>query len=115
MTLTVPLRLLSSFTRRSSTTLKWSASNRCCCTLESWKFPEPNFETLALTGERSMPTDSSYSAPGRLIDIGQSTTGGILPSAEGALSATNRLFVNGGDFKALIAALRQQRPDQVPG
>ena len=49
-----------------------------------------------------------YSAPGRLIDIGQSTTSGILPSAEGALSATNRLFVNGGDFTALIAALRQQ-------
>ncbi len=49
-----------------------------------------------------------YSAPGGLIDIGGSTIGGGLPSAEAALNATNRLFVNGGDFEALIAALRKQ-------
>ncbi len=49
-----------------------------------------------------------YSAPGGLIDVGASGIGGIVPTAEGSLSATNSLFVNGGDFQALITALRKQ-------
>ena len=49
-----------------------------------------------------------YSSPGGLIDIAGSTIGGALPSPEAALSATNRVFINGGDFEALITALRKQ-------
>ncbi len=49
-----------------------------------------------------------YSSPGGLIDIAGSTVGGALPSPEAALSATNRVFINGGDFEALITALRKQ-------
>ncbi len=56
-----------------------------------------------------------FSSPGRLIDIGQSTTSGILPSAEGALSATNRLFVNGGDFHRVDRSTSTTKPDQVAG
>ncbi|MDA8745587.1 pilus assembly protein N-terminal domain-containing protein [Rubripirellula amarantea] len=46
-----------------------------------------------------------YSSPGGLIDIGQSTVAGDIPSG---VDTTNRLFVNNGDFSALISALRQQ-------
>ncbi|QDT07000.1 Type II secretion system protein D precursor [Rubripirellula lacrimiformis] len=49
-----------------------------------------------------------YSSPGSLVDLGQSTTGGLLPSTEGVLNSTNRLFASGGDFTAMIAALRRQ-------
>ncbi|MFK8114574.1 MAG: type II and III secretion system protein family protein [Rubripirellula sp.] len=49
-----------------------------------------------------------FSAPGRLIDVAQSTVNGDLPSTEGALSGTNRLFINGGDFSSFITALRKQ-------
>ncbi len=49
-----------------------------------------------------------FSSPGRMLDIATSTVTGSLPSTEGALNATNRVFVNGGDFEALIAALRKQ-------
>lgn len=49
-----------------------------------------------------------FSAPGQLIDVTGRGFGGVLPSTEASLSATNRLFVNGGDFEALIAALRKQ-------
>ncbi len=48
-----------------------------------------------------------YSSPGSLIDLGQSTTSGLLPSTAGAQDATNRLFYNGGDFTALITALNR--------
>ena len=49
-----------------------------------------------------------YSAPSQLSDIPGSTIGGLFPSGEASLSATNRIFVNGGDFEALISALRKQ-------
>ena len=57
----------------------------------------------------TVSTDSFfYSAPGGLLDVGSSGIGGLVPTTEGALSATNRLFANGGDFQALISALRKQ-------
>jgi pilus assembly protein CpaC len=49
-----------------------------------------------------------YSAPSTLFTAAASTLGGGQPSTEGVLSATNRVFVQGGDFDALIAALRKQ-------
>ena len=55
-----------------------------------------------------------FSSPGSLFNIGQSTLDGGLPSTEGSLSSTNRLFVNGGDFEALIVASAKTGPDQVP-
>ncbi|TWU56483.1 Type II secretion system protein D precursor [Rubripirellula tenax] len=49
-----------------------------------------------------------YSSPGSLIDLGQSNVSGLIPSTEGALSGTNRMFAGGGDFTAMITALRRQ-------
>ena len=57
----------------------------------------------------TVSTDSFfYSAPSGLVDVGSSGIAGLVPTTEGALSATNRLFANGGDFEALISALRKQ-------
>jgi pilus assembly protein CpaC len=49
-----------------------------------------------------------YSAPSQLIDVTGSGLGGVFPTPEASLNATNRIFVNGGDFEAFIAALRKQ-------
>lgn len=49
-----------------------------------------------------------YSAPSGLISAAASNVLGSDPTAEGALSATNRVFVDNGDFDSLIAALRKQ-------
>lgn len=49
-----------------------------------------------------------FSSPGRLLDVAASSVTGSIPSTEGGLSATNRAFISGGDFEALISALRQQ-------
>ncbi len=49
-----------------------------------------------------------YSSPGGLIDLARSNVDGLVPSSEGALNGTNRLFAGGGDFTAMIAALRRQ-------
>jgi pilus assembly protein CpaC len=46
-----------------------------------------------------------FSGPSGFADINNSSLLGLQPSATGV---TNRLFVNGGDFEALIQALRQQ-------
>lgn len=58
----------------------------------------------------TMSADSFfYSAPGQLVNVaGRGLGGGILPNSEASLTATNRIFANGGDFEALIAALRKQ-------
>jgi pilus assembly protein CpaC len=50
-----------------------------------------------------------FSTPGNLYDTAQGTVNGILPTSEGVLNSTNRIFVNGGDFDALIQALREQK------
>lgn len=58
-----------------------------------------------------------FSGPSGLSDLSQSgfvgggfgTVSGILPSAEGAQAITNRALIGGGDFEALISALREQR------
>jgi pilus assembly protein CpaC len=49
-----------------------------------------------------------FSAPSQLLDAAGGGLGGILPSAEASLSATNRILINGGKFEALITALRKQ-------
>jgi pilus assembly protein CpaC len=57
----------------------------------------------------TLSTDSFfYNAPGGLIDVASSNLLGALPSAEASLNATNRLLINGGDFEALLTALRKQ-------
>lgn len=50
-----------------------------------------------------------YSTPGNLYDTAQGTVSGIVPTTEGALNSTNRIFAGGGDFDALIQALREQK------
>jgi pilus assembly protein CpaC len=54
-------------------------------------------------------TDNAFffSSPGQLLNIGQSTVSGALPSTEGSLVGTNRLLINGGDFEGFISALRR--------
>ena len=49
-----------------------------------------------------------YNAPGSLIDVANSNVLGSNPTTEASLVATNRIFVNGGDFDALLTALRKQ-------
>ena len=49
-----------------------------------------------------------FSAPSQLINAAAGGTSGLIPSTEAALSATNRVMFNGGDFEALITALRKQ-------
>ncbi len=49
-----------------------------------------------------------FSSPSRLLDVASSSVTGSMPSTEGGLSATNRAFIGGGDFEALVAALRKQ-------
>ena len=49
-----------------------------------------------------------FSSPGRLLNVSASTITGSTPSTEGGLSATNRALIGGGDFEALISALRKQ-------
>ncbi|MEM1070502.1 MAG: pilus assembly protein N-terminal domain-containing protein [Planctomycetota bacterium] len=49
-----------------------------------------------------------YNAPGRLLDAANGSTIGANPTAEGVLSATNSVLSGGGDFTALITALRKQ-------
>ncbi len=48
-----------------------------------------------------------FSGPSGLTDITRSTFDGLLPTGAVA-GATNRIALNGGNFEALIAALRQQ-------
>jgi len=50
-----------------------------------------------------------YSTPGDLLDTASGSVTGIVPTAEGVLNSTNRIFANGGDFEALIQALREQK------
>jgi pilus assembly protein CpaC len=50
-----------------------------------------------------------FSAPANLYGAATGTVNGILPTAEGVLNSTNRILVNGGDFDALIQALREQK------
>ena len=52
--------------------------------------------------------DLFFSAPSQLITAAAGGVGGIVPSAEAALSATNRVMINGSSFEALISALRKQ-------
>ncbi|TWU49366.1 type II and III secretion system protein family protein [Rubripirellula reticaptiva] len=49
-----------------------------------------------------------YNAPGGLLAMGETTVNGAIPTTEGGLSATNRIFAGGGDFDALVTALRRQ-------
>lgn len=50
------------------------------------------------------------STPGQLGSAASSVAGGVVsPTAEGLLQTTNAVQVNGGDFDALIAALRSQK------
>lgn len=49
-----------------------------------------------------------FSAPSQLVNAAAGGTAGLIPSAEAALNATNRVMFNGGDFEALITALRKQ-------
>lgn len=49
-----------------------------------------------------------FNGPSRLLDVANAGTGGSAPTVEGVLSSTNRVFANGGDFTALITALRKQ-------
>lgn len=51
-----------------------------------------------------------FSAPGKLLNAASiGPVNGILPTSEGFLNSTNRILVNGGDFDALIQALREQK------
>jgi pilus assembly protein CpaC len=50
-----------------------------------------------------------FSAPANLYGAATGTVNGILPTTEGVLNSTNRILVNGGDFDALIQALREQK------
>lgn len=52
--------------------------------------------------------DFFFSAPSQLINAAAGGFGGVIPSAEAALSTTNRVMFNGGNFEALITALRKQ-------
>lgn len=49
-----------------------------------------------------------FSAPSQLVDAATSGLSGVVPTAESALSATNRVMLSGGSFEALITALRKQ-------
>lgn len=49
-----------------------------------------------------------FSSPGSTLDLGRSNLDGLFPTAEGALASTNKFLYNGGDFAAMIVALRRQ-------
>lgn len=55
-------------------------------------------------------SDSSFywNAPSQLLSAANSNIFGSNPTVEGALAATNRVFVNDGEFDALLVALRKQ-------
>ena len=48
-----------------------------------------------------------YNAPGGLLEAANGSTTGSTPTPGGVIDVTNRLFVNNGDFTALITALRK--------